>query len=79
MLGESAGAEWSASASIPFNGPPGLRARPAGILTGMSPDERLAELGLKLPAIAPLPGGRQPRLEWVLVHGIEVEAVVALR
>jgi hypothetical protein len=35
----------------------------------MSPDERLAELGLELPAIAPLPGGRQPRLESVLVHG----------
>jgi hypothetical protein len=35
----------------------------------MSPDERLAELGLELPTIAPLPGGRQPRLHSVLTHG----------
>jgi hypothetical protein len=35
----------------------------------MSPDERLAELGLELPTIAPLPGGRQPRLDSVLTHG----------
>jgi hypothetical protein len=35
----------------------------------MTPDERLAELGFDLPTIAPLPGGRQPRLESVLTHG----------
>jgi YjgF/chorismate_mutase-like putative endoribonuclease len=35
----------------------------------MSPDDRLAALGLELPTIAPLPGGRQPRLESVLAHG----------